>query len=125
MGATRLTNAVTKKGKQFSFISVVGKTGYVNAPEFSSSKKLVGGGLSQLATSLYLALRDAQRNGCYVSITEQNRYGSKTPYAALGEEAYIDLQKNIDLKFTNKSGKSLRIYTYVSNDSVSVVVTQF
>ena len=112
-----------KNGEKFSFIKKIGKSGYANAPEFNKKAKVYGGGISQVATTLFLALRDAQRNNCYISISEQNRYGSKTPYAKLGEEAIIDLKNNKDLVFTNKSGKTMKIYSYVNGSSVSFVVS--
>lgn len=122
--STQKLNKVTiKNGERFSFINKIGKTGYYNAPEFTNTSNVYGGGISEVATSLFLALRDAQRNNCHVSITEQNRYGSKTPYAKLGEEAMINLNSNKDLVFTNKSGKTLKIYTYTSSNTVSIIVS--
>lgn len=120
---SKLNNTVIKPNEKFSFIKVVGKSGYSKAPEFNKNKKVLGGGLSQVSTSLYLALRDAQRNECNINITEQNRYGSKTPYAKLGEEAMIDLKKNKDLVFINKSGKKMKIYTNINESNISFVVS--
>lgn len=108
---------------KFSFISKVGKTGYSNAPEINKNENVYGGGVSQVATTLFLALRDAQRNNCHINIIEQNRYGSKTPYAKLGEEAMIDLKNNKNLVFTNKSGKIMKVYSYVNGNTVSFVIS--
>ena len=121
----KLNNVVIKNGGKFSFINIVGKTGYSKAPEINKKTTVLGGGLSEVATSLYLALRDTQRNGCYINITEQNRYSSKTPYAKLGEEAVIDLKNNKDLVFVNKSGKNIKIYSNVSGNNVSFVIAAY
>lgn len=122
---SKLNNVVIKPNEKFSFIKTVGKSGYLKAPEFKKSKKVLGGGLSEVSTSLYLTLRDAQRNTCNINITEQNRYGTKTPYAKLGEEAMIDLKRNKDLVFVNKSGKTIKIYSNVNDNNVSFVVSMY
>ena len=122
---SKLNNIVIKKGEKFSFIKSIGKNGYSKAPEFNKKKKVYGGGISEVATSLYLSLRDAQRNGCHINVTEQNRYGSKTPYAKLGEEAIIDLKNNKDLVFVNKSGKNIKIYSNVSGNNVSFAISKY
>ena len=109
--AKKLNKITIKNGEKFSLIKKVGKTGYHNAPEFDKNKVVYGGGVSQVATTLFLSLREAQRNNYHISITEQNRYGSKTPYAKLGEEAMIDLQNNKDLVFVNQSKKEIKIYS--------------
>lgn len=121
----KLNNVVIKDGEKFSFIKTVGKTGYAKAPEFNKKKTIYGGGLSQVATSLYLSVRDAQRNGCHIEVKEQNRYGSKTPYAKLGEEAIIDIKNNKDLVFVNRSGKNLKLYSYVNGNNVSFVISEY
>lgn len=123
--AKKLNKVVVKNGEKFSFIKTVGKSGYAKAPEFNKKETVYGGGLTQVATSLYLSLRDAQRNGCHVSIIEQNRYNDKTPYAKLGEEAMINLKDNKDLVFINKSGKNIKIYSKVSGDNVSFVISTY
>ena len=119
----RLDNVVIKDGEKFSFLKTVGTDGYLNAPEFKKKSKVYGGGVSEVATSLYLSIRDAQRNNCFINVTEQNRHSSKTPYAMLGEEAMIDLKNNKDLEFVNKSGKTIKIYSYVNGYIVSFVIT--
>ncbi|MBQ9313914.1 MAG: VanW family protein [Clostridia bacterium] len=120
--ANKLNNYVLKPGQTFSFLSVVGTSGYANAPEFTKNKKVLGGGISQVSTSLYQCIRDAQRNSCFINVKNQERYGSKTPYAKLGEEAMIDLKARKDLTFTNNNHYSIKIYSYVSGNSVSFVI---
>ena len=122
---SKLNNVVIKNGTKFSFLNTIGRSGYKKAPEFNKKEKINGGGLSEVATSLYLAVRDAQRNDCYISIVEQNRYGSKTPYAKLGEEAMIDIKNKKDLVFINKSGKTIKIYSKVSDKNVSFVISEY
>ena len=119
----KLNKYTIKPGQTFSFIKVVGTSGYANAPEFNKNQKVLGGGLSQVATSLFLSVRDAQRNGCYISVKTQNRYSSKTPYAKLGEEAMIDLKAKKDLTFKNCSNKTVKIYSNVTGDNVSFVIS--
>lgn len=121
----KLNNFVIKNGKRFSFLNTVGRTGFKKAPEFNKKEKINGGGLSEVATSLYLAIRDAQRNGSYIKVVEQNRFGSKTPYAKLGEEAMIDIKNKKDLVFINKSEKNIKIYAKVSGNNVSFVISEY
>ena len=119
----KINKVSIKNGANFSFISKIGKKGYYNSPEFNSNEKIYGGGISQVSTALYLAVRDAQRNNYHINVTEQNRYGSKTSYAKLGEESMINLSNNKDLVFKNKSGKTMKIYSYVSGYTVSIVIS--
>ena len=121
----KLNNVVIKPGEKFSFIKKVGKSGYSKAPEFNKKQKVNNGGLSQVATALYLAVRDAQRNGCYLEVTEQNRYGSLTPYAKLGEEAMINIKKKKDLVFVNNSGKTIKLHASVSGNNVSFTIAEY
>ena len=121
--AQKLNKIVIKDGQKFSFIKTIEKNGYSNAPEFENQGDIYGGGISQVATALYLASRDAQRNEVHVNVTEQNRFGSKTPYAKLGEEAMIDLQNNKDLVFVNQSKKDIKIYSNVTGNCVSFVIS--
>ena len=121
----KLNNVVIKNGETFSFINTVGKSGYKKAPEFDPSVKTPGGGLSEVSTALYLTVRDAQRNDCYISVVEQNRNDFITPYSRLGEEAMVDIKNNKDLKFINKSGKTLKIYSKVSGTSVSFTISEY
>ena len=121
----KLNKVVIKPGEKFSFINIVGKNDYLKAPEFNKNKKVYGGGLSEVATSLYLSLRDAKRNGSHIVIIEQNRYESITPYAKLGEEAIIDLKNNKDLVFINKSEKTIKIYSNFSGNSVSFMISEY
>ena len=121
----KLNNVVIKNGETFSFLKTIGTKGYSNAPEFDKNIKVSGGGLSQVSTALYLTVRDAQRNDCYLSVIEQNRYGSITPYAKLGEEAIVDLKNNKDLVFVNKSGKNIKIYANVVGDNVSFTISEY
>ena len=123
--AEKVNKVVIKNGEKFSFIKTVGKNGYSKAPEFNKKETVYGGGLTQVATSLYLSLRDAQRNGCHINIIEQNRYNDKTPYAKKGEEAMINLKNNKDLVFINKSGKNIKIYSNVSGNNVSFVISTY
>ena len=121
--AQKCNKIIIRNGQSFSFIKTIGKNGYLNATEFKNQKSTYGGGISQVSTALYLALRDAQRNGIYINVTEQNRFGSKTPYAKLGEEAMIDLENNKDLVFINKSGKAIKIYSNITGNNVSFAIS--
>lgn len=123
LSSQKINKVAISNNSRFSYISKLGKKGYYYSPEFNKNESIYGGGTSQVATTLYLAVRDAQRNYYHINVTEQNRYGSKTPYAKLGEEAMINILNNKDLVFTNKSGKTMKIYSYVDGNTVSVVVS--
>lgn len=121
----KLNKVVIKNGETFSFLNTIGISGYKKAPEYDKDEKVYGGGLSEVATALYLTVRDAQRNDCYISVVEQNRSDFIIPYSRLGEEAMIDINNNKDLIFMNKSGKTLKIYSNVSGDNVSFTISEY
>lgn len=124
---TKAANAINKcivqPGQSFSFINKIGTSGYSYAPEFIGNSSILGGGLSQVSTSLYQCIRDAQRNNCNINVTVQNRFSALTPYAKLGEEAMVDVNSRTDLCFINYNNYPIRIYSMVNGNNVSFVIS--
>lgn len=119
----KINKCIVKPGQSFSFINKAGTSGYAYAPEFVGGSSILGGGLSQVSTSLYQCIRDAQRNSCNINVTMQNRYYTLTPYAKLGEEAMVDISSNTDLRFTNCNSYPIKIYSMVNGNNVSFVIS--
>ena len=103
LAVAALDGARVATGGTFSFNDVVGprtrEQGYVSAINGSGAKKL-GGGVSQVATTLYLALK--QREG--IDYLQKRTYGNQFAgnYVDSSYDAIItDSKKSIDFRFIN------------------------
>ncbi len=109
-----LDGAIVKKGETFSFNEVVGprskENGYVSAVNGRGAKKL-GGGVSQVATTLYLALKRLEG----IQYLQKQTYGNQFAggYVESGYDAVVtDYKKDIDFRFVNGSSDfAIRIRT--------------
>lgn len=91
-------------GETFSFNSAVGarseERGYTTAPN-GRGVDVVGGGVGQVATTIYLAVKHVDG----VEVVEKNTYGSDycADYVPDGDDALItDYGQSMDFKFTNR-----------------------
>lgn len=101
-----LDGTIMKKGETFSFNEVVGprsgENGYVSAINGRGAKKL-GGGVSQVAATLYLALKELEG----IQYLQKQTYGNQFAggYVDSGYDAVItDYKKNVDFRFVNGHG---------------------
>ncbi len=110
---------VTGDGGFFSFNDAVGPRtssyGYKNAPN-GRGVKVTGGGVAQVASTLYIALKDLDG----ISYDEVETYSTFTDnYVASEKDAIlVDYKAGTDFSFYNDTGSSLRIDMWVSDDYV-------
>jgi len=107
-------------GETFSFNDVIGprgkEEGYLSARN-GRGARVLGGGVSQLATTLYLAARDCE----YLSFEEFASYDDRFTdwYVENGEEAIItDYQTDKDFEFTNWYDGVLYISAWMDEENV-------
>jgi vancomycin resistance protein YoaR len=124
LAAEALDGAVVKKGETFSFNEAVGprtkESGYVSAVNGRGAKKL-GGGVSQVATTLYLALKRLEG----IQYLQKQTYGNQFAggYVDSGYDAVVtDSKKGVDFRFVNGYGDfAIRIRT--TDESIECELT--
>lgn len=124
--ADRLNNYVLKPGETFSFNKVCGpygaSDGFLEATILLSDgthDKGYGGGVCQLSSTLYNAIKNLN-----VKITERHHHSVPVAYVPKNEDATVSLQSNLDFKFVNNSGKSLKFTTSHDPNNLKVVVEE-
>ena len=125
LAAEAVNGAEVAYGETFSFNETVGPRtraeGYVSA-ENARGVKVTGGGVSQVATTLYLALL---RLGDQVAFEELSTYGSRFEgaYVSDGGKAVItDYSGGTDFAFVNRAGR-MSIEMWASDTALNCVVT--
>ncbi len=122
-GAQVIDGTILLPGETFSLNEALGprtvEKGYVSAPGIGANLEFedsVGGGVSQLSTTLY----NASFFGCYQDVTHTVHalYISRYP---MGREATLNYP-SIDNKFRNDSKSGVLIRTYFSNTSITVAL---
>ncbi len=116
-----INNTIVAPGDTFSLNAALGprtiEKGYASAPQIGADLEYedsVGGGVSQLSTTLY----NATFFGCYKDVTHSVHalYISRYP---MGREATLNYP-GIDNQFQNDSASGILIKAYYSNSSVTV-----
>ena len=123
--AAAINGKRVESGESFSFNQTVGprtkSQGYVSA-ENARGVSVTGGGVSQVATTLYLALL---RLGSQVEFTQLSTYGQRFEgsYVTDGEHAVItDYSGGTDFEFVNHTSP-MTIEMWVSSSALNCVVT--
>jgi len=120
LAASAINGAIVKPGETFSFDAETGPRGsaqgYVDSGIINNGRpdKAVGGGISQLATTLYNATYFAGMED--VEHTEHSYYISRYPAA---REATV-FEGAIDLKFRNPSKTGVMVQTIGTNSNITV-----
>jgi vancomycin resistance protein YoaR len=120
LAASAIDGAIVKPGETFSFDAQTGPRGsaqgYVDSGIINNGRpdKAVGGGISQLATTLYNATYFAGMED--VDHTEHSYYISRYPAA---REATV-FEGAIDLKFRNPSKTGVMIQTIGTSSNITV-----
>jgi len=120
LAASAINGAIVKPGETFSFDAETGPRGsaqgYVDSGIINNGRpdKAVGGGISQLATTLYNATYFAGMED--VEHTEHSYYISRYPAA---REATV-FEGAIDLKFRNPSETGVMVQTIGTNSNITV-----
>ena len=125
LAAQAIDGTLVPAGKRFSFNDVVGprteRRGYRTAPN-GRDVKVTGGGVAQVASTLYLALL---KLGNDVRIDPVKTYGNRfvEDYVANVDQAIItDYDAGIDLSFVNL-GDDISIDMWASDDAVWCILT--
>ncbi len=122
-GADVINGTIVPPGGTFSLNTTLGPRtldkGYVSAPQIAgdlSYEDAVGGGVSQLSTTLY----NATFFGCYQDVTHSvhSLYISRYP---MGREATLNYP-GIDNVFKNDSASGIMIRAFYSSTSVTVAM---
>lgn len=115
-----LNGVVIEDGDSFSFNEAVGArtrdNGYKAALN-GRGVKVVGGGVAQAATTLYLAVRDMDG----VEIDERHTYGSRFTGGYVESRQLsvaVDDGDDLDFRFTNRTGSSMVLNMSMSDESV-------
>ena len=115
-----------KNGETFSFNDVVGEPtaekGYKEADVIveTTLTKGFGGGNCQVSTTLYNACLNTQG----IEIVERNPHKRKVSYVEEGKDASVSYG-TLDLKFTNNTGKTIKIYMNSENEQVTARIVTF
>ncbi len=122
--ADRLNGYVLAPGAEFSYNKVCGPygkdDGFLEANILLSDGTEVkgfGGGVCQLSTTLYNAIKDLN-----VEITEHHHHSKPVAYAPINQDATVSLQSNLDFKFKNNYNKSIKFETWKDSNNLSVSV---
>lgn len=123
--AAAINGTRVESGEGFSFNEIVGPRtkaqGYVSA-ENARGVSVTGGGVAQVATTLYLAL---MRLGDLVTYTDLHTYGSRfqDTYVADGNMAVItDYSGGTDFAFVNHTN-AMTIEMWASTSALNCVIT--
>ncbi len=115
-----------KNGETFSFNDTVGEPtaekGYKEADVIveTTLTKGFGGGNCQVSTTLYNACLNTQG----IEIVERNPHKRKVAYVEEGKDASVSYG-TLDLKFTNNTGKTIKIYMNSENEQVTARIVTF
>ena len=122
----KINGRVLKNGESFSFNEIVGpctaEEGYKKA-EIYVNKKIsfaLGGGNCQVSTTLYNAAIAVPG----IDITERHEHnGRPVDYIEDGKDATVSYN-TLDLKFTNNTGKEIKLYTWCDDVNVCAKINQ-
>lgn len=120
LAADSITDTTLDEGGVFSFNDVVGPRtrayGYLRATN-GRGAKVVGGGVAQVASVLWLAIKDLDD----ISIVEKSTYGDRynQSYVKSSADAILtDYAAGRDFSFRYNGYGSLTIYTYVQSGTL-------
>lgn len=121
---SRINETIVKSGKEFSFCDTVGqpssKDGYKTADAFGKDGKIIkaiGGGNCQVSTTIYNAALAIEG----LKITERHEHSRDVAYIEDGKDATVAYDY-LDLKFKNNNDFDIKIYSFVSDNKVTVKI---
>ena len=119
----RLNGYILNPKETFSYNEVTGPfgkdDGFEKAPilmKDGTKKDGYGGGVCQLSSTLYNVVKNIEG----IDITERHHHSEPVSYVPEGEDATISLQSNLDFKFVNNTGYTLKFKVECANNNVSV-----
>lgn len=132
-GAELINRYVIEPHKTFSLLDAIGpinrENGYFEAPEFKRTPNGTetvmgyGGGVCQIATTLYQSLCLASYSSS-LTLIERHTHSKSVSYIEDGQDATISWKAGQDLKWRNDNNYSIMIMTYVHNGSLSCMILQ-
>lgn len=121
---SRINKTIVKSGKEFSFCDIVGQPssddGYKPADAFGKDNKIIkaiGGGNCQVSTTVYNAALGVKG----LKITERHEHDRDVAYIEDGKDATVAYDY-LDLKFQNNNDFDIKLYSYVSDNKVTVKI---
>ena len=124
--ASRLNGHIVKNGETFSFCNTLGPSssanGYQEADIYDNDgnkKKGLGGGNCQVSTTLYNAVLAVPS----LTVIERHAHSNYVPYIQKGKDAAV-AYGSYDFKFTNNSGKDVKLLFEVTSSSVTASIIQ-
>ena len=121
-----INGTTLKNGETFSFNDIVGQPteekGYKEADVIIETQltKGLGGGNCQVSTTLYNACLNTQG----IEIVERHPHKRKVAYVEEGKDASVSYG-TLDLKFTNNTGKTIKLYMNSENEQVTARIVTF
>ena len=126
LAASSINDTVLDSGDLFSFNGSVGprsaRCGYVEAVN-GRGAVVTGGGVAQVASALWLAVKNLD---C-VAVVEKSTYGSRynQSYVSSSNDAILtDYSADTDFSFRNIGSEPLTIAVYVSGDELCCEIYQ-
>lgn len=122
LAVNALNGVIIKVGDTFSFNGTLGavttKNGYKSAKIFvgKSSQNVVGGGICQVASTLYNCVLLAD-----LDIVEHSTHNYAPDYVTVGFDAEI-ISGSVDFKFRNSTDQPIRIQASIENGSVKIIL---
>jgi vancomycin resistance protein YoaR len=118
LAAQSIYDTLLESGDAFSFNDIVGPRtadyGFQSALN-GRGVKVTGGGVAQVASAIWLAIRDMDS----ITLLEKSTYGSRynQSYVGSADDAILtDYSGDIDFRFRYDGFGALSIYTYLSGD---------
>lgn len=122
LAAKAIDEKEIKPGETFSYNNVVGPTtkenGYKMAQIFVKGKKKkgYGGGVCQVSSTLYNAVL-----GANLDVTERHSHSKKVYYVQEDKDA-ATAYGGIDFKFVNNKDYTIKINSYIYDDTITVAL---
>lgn len=120
LAVSAISGLTLSYGEEFSFNDLVGprteRYGYEAALN-GRGVEVVGGGVAQVASAIWLAVKNLDG----VAIVEKSTYGSRysQSYVASSNDAILtDYANGTDFSFRNTAAEPLRICTYIDGDAL-------
>lgn len=121
LAANSIYDTTLRTGDVFSFNAIVGprqkEYGYVGAVN-GRGARVTGGGVAQVASAVWLAIKDMED----ISIVEKSTYGKRynQSYVASSADAILtDYKAGTDFAFRYTGEGSITIYTYLENGMIT------
>ncbi len=121
---SRINETVVKSGKEFSFCDIVGQPssddGYKPADAFGADGEIIqaiGGGNCQVSTTIYNAVLKVEG----LKVTERHEHDRDVAYIEDGKDATVAYDY-LDLKFKNNNDYDIKLYSFVSDNKVTVKI---